>query len=279
MNKNDIILAAEQFLNNSPHNYITKEIALSEDVVGMKIYESPIFTFGSASDNYFEKLKKPEAIGNHFMMPNDWLPSAKTVISYFLPFSKQIRDSNRKDFSWPSDAWLNARIDGQKMMNEFSIFVRDYLKNSGFEAVAPSVDSRFKIGTVTIKDGVEEKNPFTSNWSERHVAFVCGLGTFNLAKGMITKAGTAGRFGSVITNLEFSDYTVREYTEIYEYCTKCGACAKNCPADAITIENAKDHVLCNTFVREVLEKHRPYYGCGKCQVRVPCESGIPIRRT
>lgn len=278
MNIEELEIAAKKFFINSPNNYVSEDNALLGDYVGMKIYEDPIFAYGFANDEYFEKFKNTEAIGSHYIMPNDWLSSAKTVISYFLPFTKQVKDSNRRDFLWPSYEWLNARIEGQKVLNEFSLFLCNLLIENGFEAVSPSIDSRFKIGTLIVSDGVEQKNPYTSNWSERHCAFVCGLGTFSLTKALITKAGMAGRMGSVITNFEPKEYTVREYTDLYEYCSMCGACIKNCPVCAISKEKGKNHVICDSFLKEVIEKHRPYYGCGKCQVKVPCESQIPFRK-
>ncbi len=66
----------------------------------------------------------------------------------------------------------------------------DLLKQGGYEAVFPTVDPRFKI--------INRR----SNWSERHTAFIAGLGTISLNCSLITKAGAAGRLGSVITNLE-----------------------------------------------------------------------------
>lgn len=50
---------------------------------------------------------------------------------------------------------------------------------------------------------------------------------------------------------------------------------KNCPANAISIENGKNHIICSEFLDITMEKHKPRYGCGKCQIDVPCESRIP----
>jgi len=52
-------------------------------------------------------------------------------------------------------------------------------------------------------------------------------------------------------------------------------CAENCPANAITVENGKDHYKCHAFVNKTGEKYKPRFGCGKCQTGVPCESRIP----
>ena len=115
---------------------------------------------------------------------------------------------------------------------------------------------------------------YIPSWSERHAAFACGLGTFGLSKGLITEKGVCGRFGSIITDLELPP-DERNYKEVYEYCNMCGVCITHCPVNAISLDKGKNSSLCSKFLDEVREKHAPRYGCGKCQVSVPCESGIP----
>ena len=44
---------------------------------------------------------------------------------------------------------------------------------------------------------MSEKYGMASCWSERHAAFVSGLGTFGLCDGLITPVGKAMRCGSV----------------------------------------------------------------------------------
>jgi len=84
VDKQYLIEISKDFVENSEDNYISKEIAISENVVGMKIFEAPIFSFASADDEYFMGLKQPSAIGEHFMHPKEWLPQAKTIISFFF---------------------------------------------------------------------------------------------------------------------------------------------------------------------------------------------------
>jgi epoxyqueuosine reductase len=104
------------------------------------------------------------------------------------------------------------------------------------------------------------------------------LGTFGLSKGLITAKGVAGRFASIITELELPPDT-RNYKSIYEYCSLCGACVKKCPAGAISIKKGKDHIACSAFLDKTTEKYAPRYGCGKCQTGVPCENKVPLRNT
>jgi len=81
---------------------------------------------------------------------------------------------------------------------------------------------------------------------------------------------------SVITDAPFPA-TPRPYSEPYEYCTFCGACAHRCPVDAISAERGKDIVLCSDYIDHTEIAYAPRYGCGKCQLSVPCETGIPAK--
>jgi epoxyqueuosine reductase QueG len=263
------------YVNTAPGNFVKKEIALRPDLGGMRIFAGPLIGFASAEDPYFTELKKPEVIGVHFKGPHEWLPDAKTIISLFLPFAEEVKKANRRDMSWPALEWLHARIEGQEFQNELCSLIIRLLKDEGFDAAAPMLDPRFASGSPVIADRAEQ-GFYTSNWSERHAAYACGLGTFGLSKGLITARGVAGRYISVITGAYFEP-DGRPYTGIYDYCTRCGACVKNCPAGAISLERGKSHPVCSAFVESTREKHRPRYGCGKCQVKVPCESGIPRR--
>jgi epoxyqueuosine reductase QueG len=69
----------------------------------------------------------------------------------------------------------------------------------------------------------------------------------------------------------------RMYTDVNEYCNMCGTCVKNCPVQAISVKKGKSHKPCSAFLDKTMEKFRPRYGCGKCQVTVPCESRIPVK--
>lgn len=277
MNKQELIKMASYFVEHSEDNYIAKQFAINENVVGMKIYEEPIFAFGSPDDQYFTLFKEKSAIGNHYLHPKEWLPQAKTVISFFLPFSEAVKKGNNRDVSWPSEEWLHGRIEGQKFLNKLCIHLQGKLTNAGYTSLIPSLDERFWSKAEFNSNSAHPEVSFTSTWSERHAAFVCGLGTFGLSKGLITSKGIAGRFGSIITSL-YLPPDKREYEEIYEYCSMCGACVKKCPVNAISLEKGKNHIICSKFLNITAEKYKPRYGCGKCQVGVPCESRIPKQR-
>lgn len=233
---------------------------------GMRIYDAPLVGFAAADDPLFFEFQKPGIVGERHLLPTDWLPGAKTVASVFLPFTEEVRRSNRA-LGLPSEEWASARIDGEAFGNDARRFLIALLKEMGADAVAPGLDPRFSVVNRV------------SNWSERHVAYAAGLGTFSLSRTLITKKGAAGRLLSVVTTLCLSP-TKREYDTYYAYCSylargKCGACIRRCPPGAITTQG-KDHAICSYYLDNTVKPlFAPRYGCAKCGVGTPCEKGIP----
>ena len=269
----------EDFLSDSGCNRVRPEVAINEGVADLQIFSSPLLGVAGADDPGFLDLKKDGVVGPHLLLPEEWLPGARSVISFFLPFTENVRRANRVDPAEPSPEWLHGRIEGQECINRLMAFLVTCLEKEGKKALAPSINCRF--ASCTGKNNVfldETGRPlplsFTSNWSERHAAYVCGLGSFGLSKGFITEKGIAGRFGSVITTA-FLEPDNKIRSSVYDRCTLCGACVRNCPVGAITIEGGKDHVRCAEYLDIMKKKYSPRYGCGKCQVNVPCECGIP----
>jgi epoxyqueuosine reductase QueG len=274
MEKNGFETALSEFIRDDPGNYVAKDVALRPELAGMQMFDEPIFGYAAAGDSLFAQFREPGIIGDHFMLPGEWLDGAQTVISFFLPFTQVIKKANGANMSWPADEWMHARIEGG---NEFQKKIcrraAELLESEGCAAVAPTFDPRF-FSRYPKENEEDRQEAYTSNWSERHIAHACGLGTFGLSRGLLTAKGTAGRFSSVVTTAAFAP-SERRYTKIDEYCIYCGACARNCPAGAISVEKGKSHPVCSAFLNRVLDKHRPHYGCGKCQVQVPCENQLP----
>jgi epoxyqueuosine reductase QueG len=154
----------------------------------------------------------------------------------------------------------------------------DSLVKSGHFAVAPMAVPNWTI----VKS---QRFSWASSWSERHAAHAAGLGTFGLCDGLITAKGKAMRAGSVVAKLSVEP-TPRPYADHQAYCLfyvdgTCGKCIDRCPARAISTaghdkEKCRQHLLKS---RKYVKKTYQFegYGCGLCQVGVPCESGIPVK--
>lgn len=243
-----------------------------------ELYEEPLIGFASADDEIFEEFRRKEAIGSNYCSPSEWLPEARTVAAFFLPFSEKVRVSNRKEPDHPSTEWLYARIEGQEFIGRYMRSIMGLMEEKGIRSCVPSLDERFGISFEMTESGGTPDFHADSRWSERHAAYACGLGTFGLSRGLITAKGMAGRFASIVISEELEP-SVREYTGIYDYCIRCGACVRKCPVNAISLENGKNNVRCNEHVENMKKEYSPRYGCGKCQVGVPCENKIPRRHT
>ncbi len=238
------------------------------------LYGEPLIGFADANDGIFNTFRRKEVIGANYMSPDEWLPGAKTVIAFFLPFSEVVRVSNRVDRTDPSIEWQYARIEGEEFIRHCMATIRQRMEEHGISACVPSLDERFGLKIEMTMNGLRPDIHFDSKWSERHAAYACGLGTFGLSRGLITEKGMAGRINSIIVSEQFEP-DARKYTGVYDYCIRCGACIRNCPMNAISLEHGKNNIKCNRHVERMKKKYAPRYGCGKCQVGVPCEFRAP----
>lgn len=280
MDKTRIAELITEVFRTCPGNAVESSVALTPAVAGVELFEAPLIGFGAADDPLFDTYQEQHVIGPWHRKPEDWLHGAKTVISMFFPFTEAVRKSERAQRGPETTAqWLHGRIEGQAFLSACLARICERMREDGVRVCAPSIDERF----YRVLEGEDMPGfsgvpaAFVSNWSERHAAYVCGLGTFGLSKGLITEKGIAGRFGSIIADLPL-EADVRPYTGIYDYCIRCGACVRRCPAQAISLEDGKNHQMCNRRMAQTKIDYAPRYGCGKCQTAVPCESCNPSKR-
>ena len=253
----------------------------------LPIYEAPLVGFANGNDPLFAQYK--EIIGPFHMTPQEALegglknaPQAKdidwdglSVISWILPISRRTRLSNRHRDTTPSVRWAHTRWYGEMFSDHTRREVVRLLKGHGYAAVAPALSPSFK--TISLDSGP------ASNWSERHVAYAAGLGTFSLSDGFITPKGIAMRCASVVTDLKLPP-SPRPYKNHYANCLyyhdgSCGECIERCPAGAIS-GKGHDKIKCQDYQSQVIGYLKEYYGvgvhgCGLCQTSVPCEAQIP----
>jgi len=261
-------------------NFVSESKDNRKSLDGIPYFDTPLVGFADAHDRLFLEFK--EIIGEFHLTPMEVLKRSfpehtatwdeLSVISWILPISRPIRESNRQQTRSPSKAWSHTRTYGEEFNEQLRRHVVSFIQGQGFLAVAPVISPLFDFCQSNTVG-------FTSNWSERHVAYAAGLGTFSLSRGLITSKGVAMRCGSAVTNVKLNP-TSRSYSDFQAYCLfynsgTCGKCIERCPGRAISNEG-HDKDLCFTYCQEIWQKsNAEILGCGLCQTGVPCEAGIP----
>jgi ferredoxin len=266
------------FINHSPENTL-------KNSAKAKAWDDPLVGFSGGDDPIYQAYKE-EYVGPFHWTPLELFkmafPQSKvganelTIISWVLPQMGPTKADLRREWVFPSESWTRARIFGEEVNAKLRKHVVDTLQASGIEAVAPMLFSEW--GTR-----LSDRFGFASTWSERHAAHASGLGTFGLCDGLITPRGKAMRAGSVVARVHIPP-TPRPYKDHRAYCLffsqgTCGKCIDQCPIRAIS-RSGHDKVKCKSFLdmtRNYVLSHHGFegYGCGFCQVGVPCESKIP----
>jgi epoxyqueuosine reductase len=270
----------KEWVNTSPENTL-------QNKANDKAWDDPLVGFSRGDDACWESFKEhvgpfhwtpAEAFEKAF--PGSRVPASRlTVISWVLPQMKQTKMDTRKEKTYPPESWARGRFYGEVVNEKLRMCVVEELVKTGIRAVAPSLHPDWSRMP-------SDKFVFASKWSERHAAFVSGLGTFGLSDGLITPRGKAMRVGSAVAEVEIPA-TPRPYKGHQDYCLwfsqgTCKKCAERCPVNAIS-EKGHDKILCSKHVHETCKdyivEHYGFagYACGLCQTAVPCESRIPAK--
>ena len=287
---------AAAFLEKAIKGYVATSAANHfKSFGGGCIFDEPLVGFADGDDAIFQDYKT--IIGDFHLTPREALekhlesegssqehPSAVSVISFVLPVTYETRLSLRKETMIPSLRWNHTRWHGQDLINELSRYVVSIFESSGYQAVAPELADFFRLKSLP--------SGYVSNWSQRHIAYAAGLGTFSLNDGFITPRGMAMRCGSVVTDARIPP-TPRIYKDHLANCLfysdgSCRRCAERCPAGAIS-EQGHDKNRCLEFLftrqKEIVKELGReegyigrYLGCGLCQTKVPCEARIPPKK-
>jgi epoxyqueuosine reductase QueG len=274
----------EKFVERAIGKFVKDSPANRRKVGRGKYWDKPLVGFASGEDPLFRQYKK--IIGRFHFRPQEIfeltfgkrkISPQLSVISWILPASSDIRQSNRKETRYPSRLWAHARDFGEQFNVKLRNHLVDLLKKKGYKAVAPMNSPHWRRLR-------SPKVGLASTWSERHAAYACGLGTFSLSDGLITPRGKAMRVGSIVTDLVLKPsgkkYPTHQANCLYFFNKTCKACAARCPAGAITAKG-HDKDKCSDYSYNVVgsAKKAEYgvsiTGCGLCQTKVPCEFEIP----
>ena len=240
---------------------------------------TPLVGFADARHPRLGELRKV-ANENH-VMPWEVLPDATVVVCYFVPFTRETVLSNREG-RLSSPEWARAYEDTNALFARLNAHLIERLEARGYHAAVSPEATAF------------DREALRSRWSQRHMAWLAGLGSFGLNNMLITDRGCCGRISTVVTNLDVTPGRPLEVENcLYKRGGQCGVCVKRCPSGALTkagYDRQKCFGLCsenaaiyrdfgNSYAAdaagEILDTGSEV--CGKCLAGVPCAFQKPIK--
>lgn len=231
-------------------------------------WRRPLLSTGNV-DERFRIL--PKIVSDEHLLPTDLLPSAKTVIAFFLPFVKELIDENSLG-KFPCHNWGLAYEETNDLIGFLAKRIKDFLAEQGHDSALTPATHNF------------DEVKLMAKWSHKHLAYLSGLGRFGVNAQIITPSGCAGRLGSLVTDADLGDNPLVGSQELclHKANQECLRCLKRCPVRAVG-EGGIDRQRCYTRLKVNLNHTRPLDGlketthvCGKCAVGLPC-SYDPIR--
>jgi epoxyqueuosine reductase len=281
--------AVKDYVRTSPLNHLTK-------FDNSPIVDEPVVAFTSGDDPIFQQYKT--IIGEFHMTPREvlekhvgakrWRFGARGgldkigVVSWAVPLAHETRVLERSSPFGGSPRYNHSRWIGIRLYESIERHVASILEVLGCNAVAPTGSKFFEIRQMP-------GDWLAANWSERHIAYACGLGTFGLNGLMITSKGCAVYLGSVVCDLALTP-TPRASSHVancpFYRDGSCGYCIRRCTASAIGA-NGRSNPVCLGNLRDAqavkvielgLDKELvgPAPACGRCSTGLPCEDRIPV---
>ena len=230
---------------------IRRDVAQAGTVTG---YREPLVGFAYAADPRFDELRR--IVPSH-LSPEEMLPGARTVIAYFLPFAAWVVEANSQHREQVAPEWSTAYVETNALIAHISAHLTELLAERGVRAAAAAATHNYDPITLTCP------------WSHKSVAVIAGLGSFGLHRMVISDAGCAGRFGSLVVDadLPVTADAARERC-LYLYDGSCAECVTRCPVDALSEDGALDMQRCHRRLLDIAAEFGAK-ACGKCALG-PC---------
>jgi len=220
-------------------------------------------------DERFDIL--PRIAAPDHLKPSDLLPTARSLIVFFIPFVESLIKGNKKG-ERPCRDWGLSYIETNELIGNVCKGLADILEDYGYSSALTPATHNFN----------EEK--LMARWSHKHLAYIAGLGRFGMHNLIITPMGCAGRLGSLVTEAELGDSRLIETEEacLMKAGKSCGKCMAACPVSAF-----KDDGFERRRCWDRLKENRadiPYFSdmpisthvCGKCAAMMPCSFKNPV---
>lgn len=222
-------------------------------------FREPLIGFSSAKDERYENIK--EIIGPHHLYPIEVLPSCKTVVAFFIPFTKKVVESNiLKDNKEVSYIWAKTYYECNKLIDNLTRELIEYLK-----------EFNVKGATIQATQGFDKKL-LKAPWSHKSAAYIAGLGEFGVSSLLITDKGCAGRTGTVFLDIDIepsNKLALDKSRCLYYLNGSCLECVGNCPTNALSIDKLNRSVC----YQKCLHTDSLYTDLGTCDACGKCSLG------
>lgn len=227
-------------------------------------YRNPILGFSGIDDEEFVRLQT--LVPGH-VTPEELLPGARGLVSYFLPFSQEVVRENARS-EYVAREWAVAYAETNQLLSAIAEKLISVLAERGIRAAAEAPTYVF------------DKEKLRARWSHKSVAYMTGIGSFGLNRLLITDAGCAGRFGSVVVDVELDMAPATRHERcLYYHNGSCGACVKRCPIGALADDGSFDGAACykRLLGADAWFPDLPLTDvCGQCSVGLPCSLRNPV---
>jgi epoxyqueuosine reductase QueG len=246
-------------------------VAAEPDRIGTEGFWQKPLLVSAPIDGRFDIL--PQVAFNEHLHPHDLLPSAKSLIVFFIPFKRELVKENKKG-DRPCRNWGLAYVQTNDLIDRLSQEMEILLAAEGFESGLTPATHNF------------DEDILMDRWSHKHLAHLANLGRFGTHCLLITPVGCAGRLGSLVTDADLGNHPLIDTDEtcLLKSGKKCGKCIEACPVDALA-ENGFERQTCWARLnenRDILD----YFSdlpettdvCGKCAALVPCSFLNPVAK-
>lgn len=174
------------------------------------------------------------------MSPLTYFPEAKSVIAVGMRIPRGTYRGIEEGTHWHNYTFYSYNKLNSLFRPRLSYELACFIEDHGWEAVPhyPAVPE----GNATTKQPVaKDKVPPDVVCSVRLIAAGCGLGEIGFSKVFLTKEfGPRVRLGLIFTDCELEPDPILDTGDI---CLHCGACARECPGDAVPSVKDEDQRL------------------------------------
>ncbi len=223
-----------------------------------QLFREAILAVSAADDMRYPQLK--QIIGPWHQNPNQLFEPAKTVISYFVPFSEQVVNAP-KNSEQVAAIWGQAYLSINAAFNDINQALAAALAEQNYQSFAIAATHTYS------------PQDLQSMWSHRSAAVIAGLGHFGANRLVITEKGSGGRFSTLLTDAPAALIEGAITSPAKDYCLyntneSCLLCHKICPVSALKIDDFERFACHDDVLIKNAHQLEATVGfadvCGKC---------------